>query len=258
MRSRGMVTDDIVLEEVENRPGSSVREISERLNWTNGKVDGSVNRLVSQGKVKVKHYLKRGVLLKRAYPSRYISKLKDVIEIPKNMVEDALWKEKVYVYALSCSTIGISPQNVEEWDRKTFLREEVPLSRKKEILVIKIPSHVSEFYQLENSETSLSTVGILALLTIESVLPVALPASYPEEFMVEMPSRLIWEARIEEISSFNPVSLISIDMFKGEAKGVPVSPTFPRFIVPPRKPRISENSSGTSESSLKEISVEVK
>jgi len=70
---------------------------------------------------------------------------------------------------------------VEEWDKKSILKGKVPLSKKEEALVVKLPASISEFYQLENSEISLSVLDNLVLLTVESVLPVALPATHPEE-----------------------------------------------------------------------------
>ena len=177
MRRKGELTDSLVLEEVRRRPGSTIREIAMQLNMTNGRVDGSVNRLLSQGKVKVKHFLKRGILIKRVYPIEFIPKRKDVIEIPRELVDDSLWKEEAYVYALSRSTIGVSPQDIEEWEKKSILKERVPIFKKEESLMIELPASISEFYELENSEVSLSALDNLVLLTIEQILPVILPST---------------------------------------------------------------------------------
>ena len=53
MRKKGELTDSLVLEEVRKRLGSTIREIAIQLNMTTGRVDGSVNRLLSQGKLKL-------------------------------------------------------------------------------------------------------------------------------------------------------------------------------------------------------------
>lgn len=181
MHWRGEETDASVLEKIKSMPGASIRDIAEHLKWSNGRVDGSVNRLVNQGKVRVKHYLKKGILFKSVYPSEYVPKPRNIVEIPNDMLENT-WKERAFVYSLSRSTIGISPRPVDEWDKKTFLREEVSVSKNEESTVITLPDSISEFYQIENSETSLSTVGDLALLTVEPILPVALPSTHPEEY----------------------------------------------------------------------------
>jgi predicted transcriptional regulator len=184
MRKRGETTDALVLRKVELRPGSSVHDIAERLDWTNGRVDGSVNRLISQGKVRVRHVLRKGTLVKEVYPKEYVSKPHDVVEIPRNMIADDLWKETVEVYALSRTTIAISPDKVEEWDKRAFRQEQVSIQKSDKALEIRLPGSIADFYQLENSEISLSTVGNLALVTVESTLvPVALPATYPAEAM---------------------------------------------------------------------------
>lgn len=182
MHLRGEMTDAIVLKEVQERPGSSVHEIAERLSWSNGRVDGSVNRLSSEGKVQVRHTLRRGMLVKRVYPLEYVPKPRNLIEIPRGMIEENLWKRMVHVYALSRSTIALSPRRVEEWDKRAFRKEQVSIRKSAEALKVELPNSIADFYQLENSETSLSTIGDLALVTVESTaLPVALPSTYPAE-----------------------------------------------------------------------------
>lgn len=223
MRKKGETTDVFVLEEVNQRPGSTIHEIGERLNWSNGRVDASVNRLASQGKVKVQHALRRGILVKKTYPSEHISKPRDVVEIPRNMIDYERWGETAEVYALSRSTIAISPRNVEEWEKRAFRRERVSTHRSEDGLEIKLPRPISDFYQLENSETSLSTRNDLALVTVESTLvPVSLPPTYPSEARYKLTASLMtW---VYEGSSPPPSSL-ALDFHKGrgEVKNIPIS-----------------------------------
>jgi predicted transcriptional regulator len=47
MHKKGRSTDAVVLEEIIKKPGIAIAEIAENLEWTNGKIDGSVNRLVA-------------------------------------------------------------------------------------------------------------------------------------------------------------------------------------------------------------------
>lgn len=181
MRKKGEVTDSTVLEEIMRKPGVTVSEIAETLGWSNGKVDGSVNRLLLRGKVSVKHYLQRGMLVKRVYPEKYPVKPRNTIEVPEKMVDRGLWKDSAVVYALSRSTVGIAPKEVEEWDKKAFFKDCADVGKEKENIVFTLPERFYDFYQLENSEMSLSTVGNFVLATVESMLPVRLPATYPEE-----------------------------------------------------------------------------
>jgi len=219
MHLRGEMTDASVLKEVQERPGSSVHEIAERLGWSNGRVDSSVNRLSSEGKVQVRHSLRRGMLVKRVYPRRYVPKPHNLIEIPRSMIEEDIWKKMVHVYALSRSTIALSPRRVGEWDKRAFRKEQVSVRKSAKALKVELPNSIADFYQLENSETSLSTTGDLALVTVESTaLPVALPPAYPAEEFGARITRILMYQRLEGIPSSYPLSQIRMDLFQGEGK----------------------------------------
>lgn len=203
MHKKGETTDSIVLKEITRRPGATISEIAETLGWSNGKVDGSVNRLLARGKVSVKHFLRRGMLVKRVYPSEYPVKPKNVLEIPKKIVDQSLWKDFANIYALSRSIIGIAPKEIEEWERKSILKDRVNLQKNGENIIVTLPERFSDFYQLENSEINLSMVGDFVLATIESVLPVKLPSTYPEErtYPITHYKILLESEKIEAISS---------------------------------------------------------
>jgi hypothetical protein len=179
MREKGAATDAVVLEEIMKKPGVTVSEIAEAIGWSNGKVDGSVNRLRSEGKIAVKHYLQRGMLIKRVYPKKYHVNPGD-IQVPERMVNQALLTDSAVVYALSRSTIGVAPEQVEEWDKKAFFKDCARITRDKENIIVTMPERFCDFYQLENSDVSVSAVGNFILVTVESVLPVNLPSSYSE------------------------------------------------------------------------------
>ncbi len=181
MHEKGQSTDALVLKQILNKPGIMISEIAQNLDCTNGKVDGSVNRLIAQGKALIKHNLKNGVLIKTVYPKDYEKQPINQIEIPSEMVNLDSWTEKAYVYALSRSTIGIADHEIEEWNKKAFSVATVPTKKTAESLLLLLPHHFSDFYQLANSQTNLSAIGNLILVTVESVLSVDLSANYSEE-----------------------------------------------------------------------------
>lgn len=203
MHIKGELTDSAVLQEVMKRPGSSISEIAERLGWTNGRVDGSVNRLVLKKKVTVKHCVKRGILVKKVYPSEYF-KAPEVIEIPKEMVSYSSWENSAVVYALSRSTIGVSHKEIAEWNKKALFKEAVPIEADDEKIILKLPEKFTDFYQLSNSDISLSAVGNCVLISVESILPVKLPPIYPEEAKFEV-VHYVMELRVEGVASNNPL-----------------------------------------------------
>jgi len=192
MRNKGKKTDSFILQKVLENPGLSVNEISGALGWTNGRVDGSVNRLLKQGTIRVRHCIRRGILVKKVYPADEVEN-PSLIKIPKEMIDGDLWKDTVCIYALSRSSIAISARKVEEWERKSFLKESVSIEKDEKELLVKLPDNLSDFYRLENSETSLSTNADFALVTVEStIVPVeifgtfpALPIQYGKPHLIE-------------------------------------------------------------------------
>jgi len=204
MHMRGELTDSIVLEEIIKKPGLTVSEIAGRLGWTNGKVDGSVNRLVLKEKASVKHCLKRGMLVKMVYPAEYSAKAPEFVEIPTEMVDYEVWQDSAIVYALSRSTIGISYKEIAEWEEKAFFKEYVSIEVSDENIALKLPDKFARFYQLENSDMSLSTIGNCVLVSVESILPVKLPPIYPEEIKYPV-TYYRMKLEIEGVSSYNPL-----------------------------------------------------
>lgn len=205
MHKRGQKTDATILEEVKKRPGSTISEIANRLGWSNGRVDGSVNRLASNNKVSIKHCLKKSMLIKKVYPTQTPIKPHNIIEVSRENIEYDVWKDNAKIYALSRSTIGISPTEIDEWNKKALLKEEVPIQKKEEGITIELSEALSEFYQLENSDISSSIIGNSVLVTVESILPVELPAYYPEALVTYHKRRIIlFEEEEITASSFNP------------------------------------------------------
>lgn len=179
MRQRGRRTDTIIMQRILEKPGSTVREIAKDLGWTNGRVDGSVNRLLNEGKVRVQHCIRRGMLVKKIYP-REETRTPNVIEIPKEMIAEDIWKDTVRVYSLSRSSIAISATKNEEWEKKAFWKGDIAIEDYGKKLIVRLPDHLSDFYRLENSEISLSTSDEFALVTVEStIVPVELPPTFP-------------------------------------------------------------------------------
>lgn len=221
MRSRGENTDAIILDEIVRKPGSTVSEIAGRLDWTNGRVDGSVNRLESKNKVLIKHVLWRGMLVKRVYPAECPEKPHNLIHISKEMIDSDIWQDKAIVYMISRSTIGISSTEVQGWEKKALFKVHVFIKKDDENVTMELPERFSNFYQLENSDISLSAIGNLVLVTVESVLPVRLPSIYPEETKYKTTRytmRLDFE-KTEEVSSFNPYETVTLH--EGKAESIP-------------------------------------
>lgn len=209
MRKRGKKTDKKLLVFVSAHAGLTVRQIGKQLSWSIGRADGSVNRLAKLGKVKIQHSLRRGILVKKVFARTHRPVPHDLIEIPRKIIADKNWKKSAKLYALSRSTIGISPIRREEWEKKALSIEEIEIDTKRKNFQIRIPERLSEFYELENSETSLSAMDDLALLTIEStLLPIDLPSTYPAEVSFKIEREIYIKETIEGSIACNPFSEI--------------------------------------------------
>lgn len=179
MRKLGEATDAAVLKIAAKNPGITVFEIAQILGWSNGKVDGSINRLLQNSKVTVKHQLQRGMLLKKIYLPSFSAKPSNIIKIPNELLDCSSWTKPAYVYALSRSTLGISSEENEEWKAKALLAKSANVKNVEGGAIVTLPEQLADFYQLGNSETILSAVGNIVLVTIETVLPVNLPPVHP-------------------------------------------------------------------------------
>jgi hypothetical protein len=255
MHRKGETTDAVVLEEIMKKPGATISEIANGLGWSNGKVDGSINRLVSEGKASVKHCLKRSMLVKMVYPSEFERKPRNLVEIPAEMVNYDLWKETAVVYSLSRSTIGISRKEIEGWNEKAFSKESVTIRKENEKVILEFPGKIIDFYQLENSDISLSTIGDLVLVTVESILPVKLPAEYPEEskFAITRHRMIIESETIEGVASYSsPFTFLS----KGEAKRITL-PADLRAMVQKRRQNKVVSTTSTSEPCYEPIKIPI-
>jgi hypothetical protein len=201
MQQRGISTDHVVMQRILEKPGSTVHEIARDLGWTNGRVDGSANRLLKEGKIRVQHCVRRGMLVKKMYPAEEKIRDPNVLEIPKEMIDEDLWKDTVRVYALSRSSIAISATKIEEWEKRAFWKGDIRTEDGGKEITVKLPGHLSDFYRLENSETSLSTSDDFVLVTVEStIIPVEVPGTFS----------------VQPVSTARFLLLVA-----GEVKGVP-------------------------------------
>jgi hypothetical protein len=185
MLEKGRETDNAVLKVVRGHPGLGISDIAKKLGWTNGRVDGSVNRLISEEKVKVMHFSRKGILIKKVFPIGFESKSYKAFEIPKDLIINEMWRKEIFAYAVSRSTIGLSPIPRKEWALAP-IKDRLKVQLKEDTLQIDLPDAFVDFYKLNNSETSLSIMGDLAMITVEAtVIPVDVPQISPETFDLE-------------------------------------------------------------------------
>ena len=197
MKKRGLLTDGQIYDYIRKNQNSTIREIAENLNMTNGRVDSSVNRLLQMDKVLVNHFIRNGILVKRVSTQEISSYNYNQIEITKDLLEKKIWKEEVYVYALSRSAIGISPYERENWKKRAPMQDKLFVKFIDNNMIMDLPEYFVNFYELPNSQLDISGNKDQILLSVQAtIIPVDLPSEHPindEQFIIRGKMGVEWE-----------------------------------------------------------------
>jgi hypothetical protein len=163
---RGLESDDILFDKIKEYPGLSQYELSKKLKWPIGRIDGSIRRLVNQKKIVIKILERNGRRVNLAYPKD--EEPADVIEVPAKLLhaDNPTWLDSAFVYALDSSTIGISGQEMPEWKETSCFLERIPIEKNAEKFVLKIPDNFKRFYDWERKHRVVSINGNNILITI--------------------------------------------------------------------------------------------
>lgn len=149
-QSRSALTDNALKDIVDSNPGLSLYELSRKLDWSIGRVDGSVKRLIETDDAHIRLVERSGRRVNLVFPSG--SSSGDVISVPAKPLEEnsRAWGNSAIVYALDSDTIGVSSDFDENWERKASFRNRAPVTRDGENLKIDLPDNVKNFYKLGN------------------------------------------------------------------------------------------------------------
>jgi hypothetical protein len=163
---RGKESDEILLETIKNFPGLSQYELGKKLKWNSGRVDGSIRRLLNEGRILMRVLERNGRRVNLVYPKE--QKPVNVIEIPTQLLKTSnpLWDEYAFVYALDSSTIGISGREIPEWEEISCFLEKIPIQTAEGKMVLKIPEKFWRFYNMERKYRVVSINGNNILITI--------------------------------------------------------------------------------------------
>lgn len=183
MKERGKVTDGLVLTFIKENPDSTIKEIAEHYDISNGRVDHSVTRLKEQGFVDVTFFRRnRGLVKKVRVVDTEIVPF-DEVSFPLVGLDKNKWNDEVFICALSRSAIRVSPIIRDEWKDECILIQKSNLIKDEHKLNFKLPEKFVDFYEIPNSEIDVSGFGNEMLLTIDNtIIPVELPYDYEPQF----------------------------------------------------------------------------
>lgn len=131
-----------------------------------GRVDGSVRRLLNDGKVVVRVLERNGRRVNLVYPRDM--KPSNVVEVPAELLDacNPIWGKSAFVYALDSSTIGLSGKPMTEWEEISCFLERIPIEKSAGKIVLRIPERFCRFYNLERKHRVVSVNGNNILITV--------------------------------------------------------------------------------------------
>ncbi|GEM_PF-837743 len=169
-REIGEESDKILLDKVRQLPGLTIYELSKELEWTKGRVQGSVNRLLEQNILRKKKVVLNDRILTKIFPTEYKESEVGVVEVNSEVVDPKLWKTHAFAGAMNRVLIKIVPEEmVDAITGKAFFYEKIPIEYRTSTVTFKLPQRLRDFYMLDNSILGVSTnvKGDAVLVTIE-------------------------------------------------------------------------------------------
>lgn len=153
---RSRETNSELYQLIESEPGLSKYELKNELNWSMGKTDGSIRRLLESGQIIIKKIERDGRQVSLIYPSSYRST--NVVKIPIMELEihNPIWTNSAFMYALDSETIGVTGRRFRTWGDISRFMKEIPLRQDDEYIVFEFPEEFRSFYQLDRKHRVVS------------------------------------------------------------------------------------------------------
>lgn len=166
---RSRITNDALFHVIEQEPGLSKYKLSKKLNWSMGKTDGAITRLLGSERIFIKEIERGGRKVSLVYPKAMIPS--KIIRIPKSELEleDSIWSREAHFYGLDSDTIGVTGEEYEPWNQARY-RQKVMIKPDGDELSINIPPEFQEFYNLSSKHYSISVNSNRVMLTINGNL----------------------------------------------------------------------------------------
>ena len=155
---------------IRKAPGLSLYELGQVMKWSNGKVDGSLRRLLNERKVVISAIERNGRPVHLVYPKHRLDY--NIVEIPKSLLKtgNPTWKDAAFFYALDNLSFGITGKRFPDWEQVSSFSEKVKLLNEKDRLVVTIPEKFTNFYHLSEKRVTKSIADNNVLLTINGTI----------------------------------------------------------------------------------------
>jgi len=160
----------MLLTTIRKEPGLSLYELGQVMRWSNGKVDGSLRRLLNERKIVINAIERNGRPVHLAYPKQRLPY--NIVEIPKSLLNlgNPTWKDVAFFYALDNLSLGITGKRFPDWERVSSFSGKAKLLNKKDRFVVTIPEKFANFYRLSEKHLTKSIADNNVLLTIDGTI----------------------------------------------------------------------------------------
>jgi len=171
--SRGEQSEEFLLKIIRDYPALSLYELSRKAKWTIGRTDGTVRRLLNSNEVFIKIIERNGRRVNLVYPID--QKPSNIIEVPSDLLraQNPVWSNEAFIYALDNTTIGISGEELPDWNEISCFSSRIPVYKEKtrkrvneKKISLVIPEKFMKFYHLEKKHRTISVSGNNILVTI--------------------------------------------------------------------------------------------
>ena len=163
-------TDEALLSFIRERPGAlSLYQIAQEMDWSIGRVQKSVERLLKNGLISYTRAFLGGRSLKLIVSTKTEEKqgqqpavdlptqLERTITVPAELVSNGCWSDHAFLYALDRLTLGISADREGRWQESSLLETKVQLRRGEKTTVVELPENIYRFYHLNINDYGIST-----------------------------------------------------------------------------------------------------
>jgi len=159
------MTNEELSQLIEQEPGLSKYEIKKKLRWSMGKTDGAIRRLLASKKIFIRKIERDGRRVSLIFPIDMMPT--NIVTIPKTEleIENPIWTDKAFMYALDSETIGVTGEEYEKWDDARF-RNEISIKDDGAEISFGFSRDFIEFYNLEEKHYSVSIVSNRVLISI--------------------------------------------------------------------------------------------
>lgn len=157
-------TDQNLLKAIRRHPGLSQYELAKKLNWSSGKVDGAVRRLLNTKQVFLQVVERNGRRVNLVHPKH--NQPVNTLKIPRELYDQEGGDGKVLFYALDRSNIGVASREVPDWKEHTGFIVEGKAECRGDKVCMRIPEKLVRFYNLEEKYKTVSSQEGILIITV--------------------------------------------------------------------------------------------